>query len=120
MAVQVNEVTPELFTLAPDAAAMAAQDIAVVQKIIQPIGLAPTKAKNLVNMAKVTRLEQLPLAQRLRSTHANAATSSRPPQPFMLFDVHSGSKPVESPHCRSALPAPLCAHPCLVHLAAPA
>lgn len=50
---QVNEVTPELFTLAPDAAAMAAQDIAVVQRIIQPIGLAPTKAKNLVNMSKV-------------------------------------------------------------------
>lgn len=53
MLLQVNEVTPELFTLAPDAAAMAAQDIAVVQRIIQPIGLAPTKAKNLVNMSKV-------------------------------------------------------------------
>lgn len=50
---QVNEVTPELFTVAPDAAAMAALDIPIVQKIIQPIGLAPTKAKNLVNMAKV-------------------------------------------------------------------
>jgi endonuclease III len=52
----VNEVTPELFTLAPDAAAMAALEIAVVQRIIQPIGLAPTKAKNLVNMSKVSHL----------------------------------------------------------------
>jgi hypothetical protein len=51
---QVNEVTPELFTLAPDAAAMAAQEVATVQKIIQPIGLAPTKAKNLVNMSQVS------------------------------------------------------------------
>jgi endonuclease-3 len=50
---QVNEVTPELFALAPDAAAMASQEVARVQKIIQPIGLAPTKAKNLVNMSKV-------------------------------------------------------------------
>jgi endonuclease III len=56
---QVNEVTPELFTVAPDAAAMAAQDIPVVQKIIQPIGLAPTKAKNLVNMAKVRHWGQV-------------------------------------------------------------
>jgi endonuclease III len=50
---QVNEVTPELFTLAPDAAAMSSQDSSTVQRIIQPIGLAPTKAKNVVNMSKV-------------------------------------------------------------------
>lgn len=50
---QVNEVTPQLFALAPDAAAMAAQEVAAVQTIIQPIGLAPTKAKNLVSMSQV-------------------------------------------------------------------
>ncbi|KIZ02304.1 endonuclease III [Monoraphidium neglectum] len=44
---KVNEVTPTLFKLAPDAAAMAAQEVSVIQAIIQPIGLAPTKAKNL-------------------------------------------------------------------------
>lgn len=38
---------------------MAAQDIAAVQKIIQPIGLAPTKAKNVVNMSKVLMQEPI-------------------------------------------------------------
>lgn len=49
----MNEVTPELFSLAPDAPAMAAQQVPTVQRIIQPIGLAPTKAKNLVAMAQL-------------------------------------------------------------------
>jgi endonuclease III len=47
------QVTPHLFKRAPDAAAMAAMDVADIQAIIQPIGLAPTKAKNLSNMSKV-------------------------------------------------------------------
>jgi hypothetical protein len=46
-------VTPHLFKRAPDAAAMAAMQVADIQAIIQPIGLAPTKAKNLSNMSKV-------------------------------------------------------------------
>eukprot|EP00882_Tetradesmus_deserticola_P003581 GHRQ01003791.1.p1 GENE.GHRQ01003791.1~~GHRQ01003791.1.p1 ORF type:complete len:225 (+),score=47.53 GHRQ01003791.1:393-1067(+) len=50
---KVNEVTPHLFKLAPDAAAMAAMDVADIQAIIQPIGLAPTKARNLSHMSKV-------------------------------------------------------------------
>jgi hypothetical protein len=47
------QVTPQLFKRAPDAAAMAAMEVAAIQAIIQPIGLAPTKAKNLSNMSKV-------------------------------------------------------------------
>ncbi|KAI8477214.1 MAG: hypothetical protein J3K34DRAFT_515886 [Monoraphidium minutum] len=44
---KVNEVTPELFGAAPDAASMAAMPVPAIQAIIQPIGLAPTKARNL-------------------------------------------------------------------------
>lgn len=50
---KVNEVTPHLFKRAPDAAAMACMEVADIQAIIQPIGLAPTKAKNLSNMSKL-------------------------------------------------------------------
>jgi hypothetical protein len=48
---KVNEVTPELFAMAPDAAAMAAADVAAIQATIRQLGLAPTKAKNLKAMA---------------------------------------------------------------------
>jgi endonuclease III len=44
---KVNEVTPELFTLAPDAAAMALLPVATIANCIRTLGLAPTKAKNL-------------------------------------------------------------------------
>eukprot|EP00878_Enallax_costatus_P017691 GHUV01018587.1.p1 GENE.GHUV01018587.1~~GHUV01018587.1.p1 ORF type:complete len:242 (+),score=54.90 GHUV01018587.1:214-939(+) len=50
---KVNQVTPQLFAAAPDAAAMAAMEVSAIQQIIQPIGLAPTKAKNLSNMSKL-------------------------------------------------------------------
>lgn len=44
---KVNEVTPELFTLAPNAAAMALLDVPTIANCIRTLGLAPTKAKNL-------------------------------------------------------------------------
>jgi endonuclease-3 len=44
---KVNEVTPELFTLAPDAAAMAQLPVPTIANCIRTLGLAPTKAKNL-------------------------------------------------------------------------
>lgn len=44
---KVNEVTPELFKLAPDAAAMAALSVATITNCIRTLGLAPTKARNL-------------------------------------------------------------------------
>ena len=67
------QVTPQLFKRAPDAAAMAAMDVADIQAIIQPIGLAPTKAKNLSNMSKV-RCLPLPLRQMYRSCCSNQAS----------------------------------------------
>eukprot|EP00892_Ulva_mutabilis_P006399 jgi/Ulvmu1/4130/UM019_0109.1 len=50
---KVNEVTPALFQHAPDAAALALADVAHVQSIIREIGLAPTKAKNIIATAKL-------------------------------------------------------------------
>ncbi|MCB9682584.1 MAG: endonuclease III [Alphaproteobacteria bacterium] len=49
---KVNEVTPALFAEAPDAQAMAAMDPARVQALIQQVGLAPTKARHLVQLAR--------------------------------------------------------------------
>ena len=48
---KVNQVTPELFKHANTAEQMASLDIKKIQSIIQEIGLAPTKAKNLSKMA---------------------------------------------------------------------
>ena len=44
---KVNECTPDLFRLAPDAAAMAALSVATITDCIRTLGLAPTKARNL-------------------------------------------------------------------------
>ena len=49
---KVNQVTPELFKYANTPEAMASLDVKKIQNIIQEIGLAPTKAKNLSKMAK--------------------------------------------------------------------
>ena len=51
--IKVNEVTPALFARAPDAASMALVPVAEAQAFIRVLGLAPTKAKNLVAMSKV-------------------------------------------------------------------
>ena len=48
---KVNEVTPELFKYANSPEKMANLSVDDIQKIIQEIGLAPTKAKNLKKMA---------------------------------------------------------------------
>ena len=48
---KVNEVTPELFKRADSPEKMANLSVNTIQKIIQEIGLAPTKAKNLKKMA---------------------------------------------------------------------
>ncbi|KAL0022049.1 hypothetical protein WJX77_010271 [Trebouxia sp. C0004] len=50
---KVNEVSPALFELAPDAARMANMEIAEVQELIRQVGLAPTKAKNICKMSKM-------------------------------------------------------------------
>ena len=45
--VQVNKVTPFLFNKADNPKAMAKLDVKEIQKIIQPCGLSPQKAKNI-------------------------------------------------------------------------
>jgi endonuclease-3 len=49
----VNSVTPELFARADTPAKMAALPVAEIQRIIRPVGLSPTKAKNLSAMARL-------------------------------------------------------------------
>ena len=48
---KVNEVTPELFSIANTPKKMAELSTDTIQEIIKEIGLAPTKAKNLHKMA---------------------------------------------------------------------
>eukprot|EP00193_Tetraselmis_chui_P009684 CAMPEP_0177771426 /NCGR_PEP_ID=MMETSP0491_2-20121128/11578_1 /TAXON_ID=63592 /ORGANISM="Tetraselmis chuii, Strain PLY429" /LENGTH=345 /DNA_ID=CAMNT_0019288959 /DNA_START=133 /DNA_END=1170 /DNA_ORIENTATION=- len=48
---KVNQVTPRLFDIAPDAVSMAKLDTATIQDVIKEIGLAKTKAANLSKTA---------------------------------------------------------------------
>ncbi|CAG9463342.1 unnamed protein product [Pedinophyceae sp. YPF-701] len=50
---KVNEVTPALFEAAPDAPSMAKLSPDEVKEYIKQVGLAPTKAKNIANMARI-------------------------------------------------------------------
>lgn len=50
---KVNEVTPALFARAGTPAKMAALEVDAIQKLIQQVGLAPTKAKNLKAAAQM-------------------------------------------------------------------
>jgi endonuclease III len=49
----VNSVTPELFAHADTPEKMAQLPVSEIQRIIRPVGLSPTKAKNLSEMAKI-------------------------------------------------------------------
>ena len=51
--VRVNQVTPELFALADTAEAMANLPKSKIQSVIQPLGLAPQKAKALSELSKI-------------------------------------------------------------------
>ena len=50
---KVNECTPGLFSVAPDALSMSKLSSSEVEGHIRTLGLAPTKAKNLVGMSKM-------------------------------------------------------------------
>lgn len=50
---RVNTVTPHLFALADNPFTMAGQSEEKVQEIIRPCGLAPAKAKAIVNLSKI-------------------------------------------------------------------
>lgn len=49
----VNSVTPELFAVADTPEKMMRLPVAEIQRIIRPVGLSPTKAKNLSAMARM-------------------------------------------------------------------
>jgi endonuclease-3 len=49
---KVNEVTPRLFALADNPVEMARQPVSQIQAIIQPLGLAPQKAKAISETSK--------------------------------------------------------------------
>jgi endonuclease-3 len=49
---KVNELTPSLFARAPTPEAMAKLPIAEIQRLIAPLGLAPTKARNLAALSR--------------------------------------------------------------------
>lgn len=49
--IKVNEVTPALFAIGPDAESMSKCDVKDIQNIIATLGLAPTKAKNLKGLS---------------------------------------------------------------------
>ncbi len=50
---RVNEVTPELFALADNPAAMAGMPVAKIQGIIRPCGLAPQKARAISELSRL-------------------------------------------------------------------
>lgn len=50
---RVNKVTPELFALADNPTDMAQQDVAKVQAIVRPCGLAPRKASAIVELSRI-------------------------------------------------------------------
>ena len=50
---KVNQVTPALFAIAPDAESMAKTEIATILDIIRQVGLAPTKSRNIHNLSKI-------------------------------------------------------------------
>ncbi|MDR0846424.1 MAG: endonuclease III [Lactobacillales bacterium] len=51
----VNKVTPELFKRYPDASALAGAPLTEVSGLISRIGMYNTKAKNIINTAKILR-----------------------------------------------------------------
>jgi len=50
---KVNEVTPELFRVGPDAERMSKIPVEQIQNLIREIGLAPTKAKNIRRLSEI-------------------------------------------------------------------
>jgi endonuclease-3 len=54
---RVNKVTPALFKLADNPAAMAALDVEQIQRIIRPCGLSPQKAKAIKRLSEILLAE---------------------------------------------------------------
>ena len=50
---KVNQVTPDLFEIAPNAELMSQLEAEKIQSIIREVGLAPTKAKNIKKLSEM-------------------------------------------------------------------
>ena len=50
---KVNQVTPALFAIAPDAESMANTKVETILEIIREVGLAPTKSRNINTLSKM-------------------------------------------------------------------
>ena len=51
--VRVNQVTPRLFALAADPAAMASREVAEIEAIVRPCGLGPQKARAIKELSRL-------------------------------------------------------------------
>ncbi|WP_394216764.1 endonuclease III domain-containing protein [Brachybacterium vulturis] len=50
--VRVNQVTPELFSRWPDAAALAGAEETDVAEVVRPLGMGPTRARRIIALAR--------------------------------------------------------------------
>ena len=50
---KVNQVTPALFKVGPNAKLMSGLEIEVIQSLIREVGLAPTKARNIQKLSQI-------------------------------------------------------------------
>ena len=98
--VRVNMVTPALFARYPDAASLANADIESVEQIIKTVGLYPSKARNLIKMARLIvdefdgevprRLEDLVTLPGVGRKTANVVRSVAFGLPGLAVDTHVG------------------------------
>lgn len=98
--VRVNMVTPALFAKYPDAASLAKADVESVEQIIKTVGLYPSKARNLIKMARLIveefdgevprRLEDLVTLPGVGRKTANVVRSVAFGLPGLAVDTHVG------------------------------
>ncbi len=98
--VRVNMVTPALFARYPDAASLANADIESVEQIIKTVGLYPSKARNLIKMARLIvdefdgevprRREDLVTLPGVGRKTANVVRSVAFGLPGLAVDTHVG------------------------------
>ena len=98
--VRVNMVTPALFARYPDAESLANADVESVEQIIKTVGLYPSKARNLIKMARLIvdefdgevprRLEDLVTLPGVGRKTANVVRSVAFVLPGLAVDTHVG------------------------------
>lgn len=98
--VRVNMVTPALFARYPDAESLANADIESVEQLIKTVGLYPSKARNLIKMARLIvdefdgevprRREDLVTLPGVGRKTANVVRSVAFGLPGLAVDTHVG------------------------------